>query len=153
KGDGSFREAGIEDGWKIMRKFSSRGVAVGDYDNDGDLDILIVNHNDLPTLLRNERGGNYLTISLEGAGKNKQGIGARVAVRVTGRTMWRFVCPNQGYLSSHDPRLHFGLGDATEVEEIVVHWPGGTVDRILGPIEANRFIMVKEGKGLFKNRL
>ena len=122
-------------------------MAVGDYDNDGDMDILIVNHNDRPTLLRNEWGGNYLTISLAGAGKNTQGIGARVAVRVKGRTLWRFSYPHQGYLSSHDPRLHFGLGDATEVEEIAVHWPGGTVERISGPITGNRFLTLKEGQG------
>jgi hypothetical protein len=150
--DGNFREAGAEDGWRIIRKFSSRGVAVGDYDNDGDMDVLIVNHNDHPTLLRNERGGNFLTITLEGAGKNKQSIGARVAVKVAGRTMWRFACPHQGYQSSHDPRLHFGLGDATKVEEIVVHWPGGAVTRIPGPIAGNRFLTVKEGKGLAEER-
>jgi hypothetical protein len=120
---------------------------VADYDNDGDVDILIVNHNDSPTLLRNERGGNYLTLSLEGAGKNKQAIGARAAIRVAGRTIWRFACPNQGYQSSHDPRLHFGLGDAANVEEIVVRWPAGGVDRIAGPIAANRSLTVKEKTG------
>jgi hypothetical protein len=152
KGDGTttgvaFQEASGPEGWKTTREFSSRGVAVADYDNDGDVDILIVNHNDSPTLLRNERGGNYLTLSLEGAGKNKQAIGARAAIRVAGRTIWRFACPNQGYQSSHDPRLHFGLGDAANVEEIVVRWPAGGVDRIAGPIAANRSLTVKEKTG------
>lgn len=151
RGDGKFQEAGVENGWKISRRFSSRGLAVGDYDNDGDMDILIVNHNDFPTLLRNERGGNYLTVLLQGARKNSQGIGARVAVKVAGRTIWRLSCPNQGYLSSHDPRLHFGLGDnITEVDEIKVYWPGGAVDRIPGPISGNRFLIVKKGEGLWK---
>ncbi|MDZ7362248.1 MAG: CRTAC1 family protein [candidate division KSB1 bacterium] len=144
----AFQEIGEQQGWKSTREFSSRGVAAADYDNDGDVDLLIVNHNDSPTLLRNEQGGNYLTLSLEGAGKNKQGIGARVMMRVAGRTIWRFACPNQGYLSSHDPRLHFGLGDATNVQEIVVHWPAGTVDRIAGPIAANRSLKVKEMAGV-----
>jgi hypothetical protein len=147
---GNFREAGEAEGWRLTRQYSSRGVLRGDYDNDGDMDVLIVNHNDRPTLLQNERGGNFLAISLKGAGKNTQGIGARAAIRVAGRTMWRFACPHQGYQSSQDPRLHFGLGDHTEVDEIVVYWPGGTVDRIPGPIAGNRFLTIKEGKGLVK---
>ncbi len=145
---GKFREAGEAEGWKLTRQYSGRGVLMGDYDNDGDMDVLIVNHNDRPTLLQNTRSGNFLTMTLKGAGKNTQGLGARTAIRVAGRTIWCFACPHQGYQSSHDPRLHFGLGDNNEVEEIIVYWPGGTVDRIPGRIAANRFITVQEGKGL-----
>jgi hypothetical protein len=148
KKDGSFQEAGEEDGWMITRQFSSRGAAMGDYDNDGDVDMLIINHNNSPTLLRNERSGNFLRILLKGVGKNRQGIGARVAVRSAGRTIWRFSCPHQGYQSSHDSRLHFGLGDAPAVDAIVVYWPSGVVDKISGPIAGNLFLTLHEGKGL-----
>jgi hypothetical protein len=149
---GKFREAGEADGWRLTRQYSSRGVAMSDYDNDGDVDVLVVNHNDRPTLLQNARGGNFLTIALQGAGKNTQGLGARVAIRVAGRTIWRFACPHQGYQSSHDPRIHFGLGDHAAVEEIAVYWPGGVVERIPGRIAGNRFITVQEGKGIMEEK-
>ena len=145
--EGVFREAGAAEGWRPAPRFSSRGLAVADFDNDGDLDLLVVNHNDRPTLLRNERGGHYLTIALEGAGLNTQGIGARVGVRVGDRTLWRFAHPNQGYQSSFDPRLHYGLGEATAVDEIVVYWPDGRVERLPGPIPANRVLTIRESVG------
>lgn len=147
-GNATFREAGVKDGWTITGEFSSRGLAAADFDNDGDVDVLIANHNQAPTLLRNECGGNFLNLTLVGSGANVQAVGARVALKVAGRTMWRFLIPNQGYLSSHDPRLHFGLGDANRVEEIIIHWPDGYTQRISGYIAGNRFLTVIKGKGL-----
>lgn len=147
-GNGKFIEAGDNEGWHFKPRYSSRGAAVADYDNDGDLDILVVNHNDRPTLLRNQRGGNFLTISLIGDGKNPQAIGARIAIKFSDRTIWRYLTPHQGYQSSHDPRVHFGLGAAQKVNQITIYWPGGEVETIKGPIQGNQFITIKKGEGI-----
>jgi len=112
-------------GWQQKR--AHRGLAVADFDNDGDLDLLITSLDAPPTLLRNDsRVGAWLEVTLEDAHGGIQPIGAEVRVKAGGRSYWRDVASGDSYMSTHDPRPHFGLGDATVVDEIEVRWPDGT---------------------------
>ena len=119
--------AGRESGSGLEVEKVSRGAAFGDYDNDGDVDILIVNLNDIPTLLRNDGGNsnNWLGLQFESVNGNREAIGARVQVSAGGRTQTREVRRSYGYQSAQDPRLLFGLGTATKVDSVVVRWPSG----------------------------
>ncbi len=122
-----------------------RGTAFGDYDNDGDVDILVINKNDAPFLLRND-GGNankWLVLRTEGVKSNRCGIGARVEVTGGGIRRQLEVRGSDSYLSSNDMRLHVGLGDLTQAD-IEIRWPSGQIDRFSG-VAANRFYLVQEG--------
>jgi hypothetical protein len=106
-----------------------RGAAFGDIDNDGDLDILVSNNNGPVRLLLNEGGvkNHWLQVRLQGASDNRQGIGARVAVlRKKKPPLWRHAHTDGSYLSAHDSRIHFGLGSDTNLQGVLVQWPGGT---------------------------
>jgi hypothetical protein len=127
----------------------SRGAAIGDFDNDGDLDILINNCGQTPQLLRND-GGNanhWLEIFLIGTKSNRDGVGARVKV-----TAGDFVLSEQrkggmSYQSAQDPRLHFGLGQRSSVDSIEIAWPSGSVTK-LANVKADQIIAVREGAGI-----
>lgn len=124
---------------------SSRGTAFGDYDNDGDLDILVVNVDATPTLLRND-GGNrnsWIEVSLEGIESNRYGIGALLTVVAGDTRQIREIRSGSGYVSQNDLRAHFGLGTHSRVKLIEVRWPNGKVTR-LENVSARRIIKVKE---------
>lgn len=144
---GAFAEVDAGPGLAVEK--SSRGSAFGDLDNDGDLDIVVVNIDDTPTLLRNDGGNrhNYLMVRLLGTGGNRDAIGARVAVSVGGAVQMREVRAGTGYLSQDDLRLHFGLGPATEADSLVVRWPDGVEERV-ARVAGNRLITIQRGAGL-----
>jgi hypothetical protein len=152
QGNGTFVELGDETGPAIASRHVSRGCAFGDFDNDGDLDILIMNRNEPPTLLRNDAPGrnHRLKIRLEGTKSNRSAIGARVLVRYGGKVQAQCVTSQSSFLSANDPRLHFGLGAATTAD-IEIHWPNGASETHMG-LAADQFITVREGNGIVKGR-
>jgi len=126
---------------------SSRGAAFGDFDNDGDLDVLIMNMNEPPTLLRNDYSGpnGWIEVKLEGTRSNRAGIGSTVVVEAGGRRQARAVVSQSSYYSHDDLRAHFGLGAASRADRIEVRWPSGAVD-VLKDVEGRRVVTVREGK-------
>jgi hypothetical protein len=131
----------------------SRGCAFGDFDNDGDLDILVMNQNEPPSLFRNDAppGNRWIKLRLEGTKSNRSAIGARVLVRYGGHVQAQEVMSQSSYLSSNDPRLHFGLGAATTAD-VEVHWPSGLVETHTG-VAANQLLTLREGGSIVKGRL
>jgi hypothetical protein len=150
-GNGRFKELVGQAGPGIDAAHSSRGCAFGDFDNDGDVDIVIINHNEPPSLLRNDVDpvNHWLKVKLAGVESNRSAIGARVVVRYDGRIQAEEVLSQSSYLSVNDSRLHFGLG-AAEVADIEIHWPLGKVEKI-EKVAANQLVHVKEGSGIVKS--
>jgi hypothetical protein len=152
QGDGTFVEMGAEAGTAIGARHCSRGAAFGDFDNDGDIDVLIMNVNEPPTLLRNDAppGNHWIKIRLEGTKSNRSAIGARVLVHYGGKVQVQELLSQSSFLSSNDPRLHFGLGAVTTVD-IEVHWPSGQVEQIKS-VAADQLLTLREGAGQVKSR-
>jgi hypothetical protein len=126
---------------------SSRGAAFGDVDNDGDIDMLVMNMNEPPSLLRNDyAGGNHwLMVELEGAASNRSAIGAIVSVTAAGRVQTRAVLSQSSYYSHDALRLHFGLGSATKADRVEVRWPNGQ-RQVLADVAWKQVLRVREGK-------
>ncbi len=146
-GNGKFLQMGDEAGPAMLSRHVSRGCAFGDFDNDGDLDILIMNQNEAPSLLRNDAPGahHWLKVLLVGARSNRSAIGARVVVRYGNRVQVQERLSQSSYLSSNDPRLHFGLGLVTEAS-VEVHWPSG-LGETFGNLKADQISTLREGTG------
>ena len=128
------------------RPHSSRGAAFGDFDNDGDIDVLVFNMNEPPSLLRNGYSGpnRWIGVKLEGTTSNRAALGATVRVTAAGRTQAQAVLSQASYYSHDDLRLHFGLGSATLADKIEVTWPSGRVETLTG-VAAGRVVSIKEG--------
>ena len=127
----------------------SRGAAIADFDNDGDLDILVNNNGQAPQLLRND-GGNanhWMEILLIGTKSNRDGVGARVKLSAGDLVLYEQRKGGMSYQSAQDPRLHFGLGQRSNVDSVEILWPSGSVTR-LGSLKSDRIIAVKEGVGI-----
>ncbi len=126
-------------------KFVSRGSACGDYDDDGDLDLLIVNINNRPRLLKNEGGNknNWLKIAVTGTKSNRDAIGTRIRLTAGSKTQTRDIISSSGYLSQSDYRAHFGLGQNTQIEKIVIRWPSGQT-QMLENVKANQLLTLIE---------
>jgi hypothetical protein len=129
---------------------SSRGVAFGDFDNDGDIDILIMNMNEPPSLLRNDVSGanHWLKVLLVGVASNRSAIGAQVVAAYGERRQVQAVLAQSSYLSVNDRRLHFGLGSATTAT-LEIRWPNGAQEKIAN-VAADRLVVIREGSGVVR---
>ena len=151
-GNGTFEELDSQAGEGIATAHSSRGCAFGDFDNDGDLDVLIMNMNEPPSLLRNDLSGhqNWIKVKLEGVKSNRSAIGARVLAHYGDKVQAQALLSQSSYFSCNDPRLHFGLGSANEAV-IEIYWPNGLHERY-PQIPANQLITIREGAGIVPNK-
>ncbi len=143
---GKFEEIGKAVGEVMSVPRVSRAAALGDYDNDGDIDVLVANNGEPPQLLRNDGGNraNWLQVKLVGSRSNRDGVGARVTVTSDGIAQHGERTAGGSYQAAHDPRLHFGLGARERADSIKVAWPSGHVDRI-EDVESNQILTVQEG--------
>ena len=148
-GHGIFENVSDQLGPDFQLPTVGRGAAVGDFDNDGDLDILVSNNGQRPQLLRND-GGNanhWLQTLLIGTKSNRDGVGARVKVTAGDLVLHHEKKGGMSYESAQDPRLHFGLGNRTQVDAVEVLWPSGGQTRVAN-IKADQIVTIKEREGL-----
>jgi enediyne biosynthesis protein E4 len=156
--NGRFEDVSMEAGAGISLPVAARGAAFGDFDNDGDLDVVVNTVNDLPQLLRCDAktGNNWLKVRTIGTKSNRSGIGARLrcVTRVTGEAKPHSqideVRSGGGYFSQNDLRVHFGIGQAEKVELLEIRWPSGDLEK-LENIKPNQVIFVKEGQGIVRS--
>jgi hypothetical protein len=149
-GAGKFEQLIDEAGPGISAVHSSRGCAFGDFDNDGDVDIAVINLNEPPSLLRNDikGGGNWLKVLLRGTKSNRSAIGSRVTVQFGTRRQVQDVLAQSSFYSASDRRLHFGLGAETKAV-VTVRWTSGTIERF-DNVAANHLVEVTEGVGIVR---
>jgi len=147
-GDGRFEELIEEAGPGVSAVHSSRGCAFGDFDNDGDVDVLIMNMNEPPSLLRNDvtGDGHWLKVLLTGVTSNRSAIGARVTATYGGRSQCQEVLAQSSFYSASDRRLHFGLGAATAAD-LTIRWPTGETEQVTG-VKADQLVVIREGAGV-----
>jgi hypothetical protein len=150
-GGGKFEELFEEAGPAMAELHSSRGAAFGDFDNDGDLDILIVNQNEPPSLLRNDVTGanHWLKVQLIGTASNRAAIGARVVASYEGLMQAQAVLSQSSYLSVNDRRLHFGIG-ASKSADLEIQWPNGGRESISN-VAAGQLVVIREGSGVVRS--
>jgi hypothetical protein len=146
---GKFKNVSVQSGAVFAKKFSARGLATGDFDNDGDLDVLISNNGEPPLLLRNNGGSrnNWVGLDLVSTKSNPAAVGAIITWQAGGTKRSRLKTGGGSYLSSHDPREILGLGAATKVDWIEIRWPSGAVDRLSNP-PVSTYFKIGEGQGI-----
>jgi hypothetical protein len=144
-GNGHFEDVSMDAGPGITARVPGRGCAFGDFDNDGDIDVVVNCINDVPQLLRcdSRLKRNWLKVKTVGVKSNRSGIGARVLCTTGDHRQMDEVRSGGSYISQNDMRVHFGLGDAPHAD-IEVRWPSGTIDKIPA-VAANQVLVVKEG--------
>lgn len=144
---GRFTETTKNSGNGFTAPYAARGAAFADFDNDGHVDVVVVNNGDQPLLLRN--GGSisshFLNLKLVGSKSNRDSLGARVRLRAAGISQVREISAGGSYLSHSDLRAHFGLGDRALAETVEVSWPSGT-RQIFRNVQADKFYIIEEGK-------
>ncbi len=145
---GTFKNVTAILGPAFSKDYPARGLSVGDYDNDGDLDVLIINNGDAPLLLRNEGGNknNWIGLNLVATKSNPGAVGAIITWEAGGVKYRRLKTAGGSYLSSHDPREILGIGAATKIDSIEIKWPSGRVDKLTNP-PIRKYIKVVEGGG------
>jgi enediyne biosynthesis protein E4 len=151
-GDGRFEEFIDEAGPGVAAAHTSRGCAFGDFDNDGDMDVIVINMNEPPSLLRNDvtGGGHWLKVLLVGAQSNRSAIGARVTARYGGRIQAQEVMAQASFYSANDRRLHFGLGPATAAD-LTIRWPTGATETVPN-VAADHLVVIREGAGILSRQ-
>ncbi len=149
-GGGKFEELLGLAGPAMNELHSSRGAAFGDFDNDGDMDILIMNMNEPPSLFRNDMSGSnhWLKVLLAGVESNRSAIGAEVVATYGERRQMQAVLAQSSYLSANDRRLHFGLG-AEQSANLEIRWPSGKREQI-ADVPANQLVVIREGSGIVR---
>jgi hypothetical protein len=152
-GNGRFKDVTAQCGPGVLTPHSSRGCAFGDFDNDGDVDVLIMNMNEPPSLLRNGYigGNNWIQLKLIGVKSNRSAVGARVRLKAGGRLQAQELSSQSSYYSHNDPRLHFGLGSSRKADQIEIRWPSGQTE-VINDIPSNQMVMIKEGSGIIKQQ-
>ena len=142
----SFEDVSAACGPEALKPIVGRGLAIGDFDNDGRLDVLAVDSEGVPLLLRNraEKAGHWLGVRLIGVKSNRDGYGALLNAEFAGRRLVRQCQTGGSYLSASDRRVHFGLGSATRIEKLTVQWPSGHTDTYSN-MEADRYMTLREG--------
>ena len=137
----------------FSRNFAARGLAVGDFDNDGAVDVMVSVNDGAPLLLRNTaaKGNHWLGINLQGKKSNRDAIGARITFQAGDLKRSRMKVGGGSYLSSHDPRMVLGIGKRTKVDWLEVKWPqpGGTTEKFT-ELPIDRYITIVEGEGIKK---
>ena len=151
-GDGRFEELIEEAGLGIAEAHASRGCAFGDFDNDGDMDVLVMNMNEPPSLLRNDvsSGGHWLKVLLIGVQSNRSAIGARVTAQYGTRRQAQEVLAQSSFYSANERRLHFGLGAATTAD-LAIRWTNGNTEKISN-VAADQLVMIREGAGIIRRQ-
>jgi hypothetical protein len=146
--DGKYKNVSATSGEVFKGEWPSRGLSVGDYDNDGDLDVLVINNGDAPVLLRNDGGNrnNWIGLQLVATKSNPGAVGAMITWEAGTLKKSRLKTSGGSYLSSHDPREILGLGQATKVTSIQIKWPSGQIDK-LTDLPVNKYVKVVEGQG------
>ncbi len=151
-GDGRFEELIEEAGSGISAAHASRGCAFGDFDNDGDMDILVMNMNEPPSLLRNDVSGNnhWLKVQLVGVQTNRSAIGTRVVARYGNLRQAQEVSAQSSFYSTNDRRLHFGLGKENSAD-LTIRWTNGATESIPN-VAANQLVVIREGAGIIRKQ-
>jgi hypothetical protein len=147
--DGTFCDASTQSGAALRVPQVSRGLAVGDLFNDGNMDVVINNLDGAPAVLKNHgvAGKHWVSFELAGTKSNRLAIGARLKLVAAGITQTEEIHSGGSYLSQNDLRVHFGLNQATKIDRLEIRWPSGKVET-LKDLEADRFYNVLEGQGV-----
>ncbi len=150
--NGKYKNVSAQSGEVFRKDFPARGMSAGDYDNDGDVDILVINNGEAPVLMRNE-GGNrnrWLGLNLVATRSNPGAVGAIITWTSGGVKRSRLKTNGGSYLSSHDPREILGIGQAAKIESLEIKWPSGKVDKLIN-LPVNTYVKVVEGEGIVKS--
>jgi hypothetical protein len=148
----AYRNVSGQSGSVFAKSFPARGMAVGDFDNDGDVDVLVSNNGEAPLLLRNEGGNrnNWLGLQLVSTKSDPAAVGAVITWQAGGVRRSRLKTSGGSYLASHDPREVLGLGSSRNVDGVEIRWPSGVVEK-LSNLPVNTYLKVIEGRGVVKN--